>query len=545
MMRTFSRMSTASSAVTVLAVTVVCFFGNWKSQADAADSPAPSAEEPQIVLKATIIDIDSESMAKLRIALSDLMPDSTPDNSRAMPVTEKTNTPMQVTSLTVGEGELLVKLLRRIGVAKILAEPTVVSTIGRKASFHSGGHFLVHVPQANGGTIVETKKFGTFLDFTATKQSSGQLRIEIRVGHSERDDSRAVTLNGVTVPGLRSRWLDTAFTARSGQTVMFSGMFSGDQGLVFMVTPEVVDPQVSTPLSVVHLPSSVPASANREPLIVDAVLYRADIKALHEKGIDLGKTLPSTTASAYTTNTVSSVIGARQLSALVRRLADSDDVEVISRPQLRIPSSMSARAEVNGRIRVPVAIGTQPASGEQQDVSASIVLAPVALENGQIRLTASANVSRVTGHEKAIESQGLHGKGDLYAGESLVVYEQGIDTLLIVTPRRMSSHPASDRFPPQIVDEKPQRRDVRPSAKLTLNDEIRELRSDVKVLRRDVGRLIDILEERDSTSRKIATPDDDHSSNMPEETNFKEVWDVTPSKIPFFGKVRCLANTMW
>lgn len=41
MMRTLSRMSTASSAVTVLALAVVCFFGNWKSQTDAADSPAP------------------------------------------------------------------------------------------------------------------------------------------------------------------------------------------------------------------------------------------------------------------------------------------------------------------------------------------------------------------------------------------------------------------------------------------------------------------------------------------------------------------------
>lgn len=271
MMRTFSRMSTASSAVTVLAVAVVCFFGNWKSQADAADSPAPSAEEPQIVLKATIIDIDSESMAKLGIALSDLMP----DNSRAMPVTEKTNTSIQVASLTVGEGELLVKLLRGIGVAKILAEPTVVSTIGRKATFHSGGHFPVPVPQANGGTIVETRKFGTFLDFTATKQSSGQLRIEIRVGHSERDDSRTVTLNGVNVPGLREKWFDTAFTSRLGQTVMFVG---GYQGLVVMVTPEVVDPQVSTPQGVVHLPHSMPATANREPIIVDEKPQRRDVR---------------------------------------------------------------------------------------------------------------------------------------------------------------------------------------------------------------------------------------------------------------------------
>ncbi|MBI2477632.1 MAG: hypothetical protein HYV60_02985 [Planctomycetia bacterium] len=275
-MKTLSRVGTTFSSVTVLVVAVVCFFGNWESQSDAADSPAPPAEETQIVLKATIIDIDSESMAKLGIALSDLMP----DNRRAMPATETTKTAFQIASFTVGEGQLLVKMLRGIGAAKILAEPTIVSTAGRKASFHSGGHFLVPVPQANGGTIVETRKFGTFVDFTALKQSGGQLRIEIRVGHSEPDDSRTVTANGVKVPGLRSRWLDTAFMARSGETVMFVG----DQGLVFMVTPEVVDPNVSTPLNVEHLPFSTPATANREPIAVEAILYRADLKVEFEFG---------------------------------------------------------------------------------------------------------------------------------------------------------------------------------------------------------------------------------------------------------------------
>ncbi|MBI2477633.1 MAG: TolC family protein [Planctomycetia bacterium] len=165
----------------------------------------------------------------------------------------------------------------------------------------------------------------------------------------------------------------------------------------------------------------------------------------------------------------------------------------------------------------------------------SIDLVPVALENGQIRLTASANVSRVTGDEKAIESQDLHGKGDLYTGESLLVYEEAISALLVVTPRRMSSDPAGHRSPPQIVEPQPKPRVVRAPAKPKLDDEIRELRDDVKVLRRDVSRLIEILEDRDSTSLKTVPSGDDHSSNNSTDASLKEMWDVTLDEVIAIG----------
>jgi hypothetical protein len=168
-------------------------------------------------------------------------------------------------------------------------------------------------------------------------------------------------------------------------------------------------------------------------------------------------------------------------------------------------------------------------------VGVSIMLGPVVLENGQIRLTASANVSRVTGDEQAIESQDLRGKGDLYTGESLVVYEEGNDALLIVTPRRISSEPPSSYSLPTIVGEEPKLRDARPPAKATLNDEIRELRDDVKDLRREVGRLIDILEDRDRESLKTVPSDDDHSSNNIANPSLRELWDVTLDEVISIG----------
>ena len=48
--------------------------------------------------------------------------------------------------------------------------------------------------------------------------------LEVRPEISEIDTARGVTLNGVTVPGLRSRYVDTAVEMRSGQTLALAGL---------------------------------------------------------------------------------------------------------------------------------------------------------------------------------------------------------------------------------------------------------------------------------------------------------------------------------
>ncbi len=107
---------------------------------------------------------------------------------------------------------------------KVLAEPTLVTVSGRPAAFNSGGEFPIIVPQSLGTVSVEYRQFGTRVDFVPLVLGNGNLRLEVRPQISEIDPSRSVTINNVTVPGLRTRWVDTAVEMKSGQTLALAGL---------------------------------------------------------------------------------------------------------------------------------------------------------------------------------------------------------------------------------------------------------------------------------------------------------------------------------
>ncbi len=114
--------------------------------------------------------------------------------------------------------------LRQYNMVKILAEPTLVTVSGRPASFSSGGEFPILVPQSLGTISVEYREFGTRVDFVPIVLGNGRIRLEVRPQISEIDPSRSVTINSTTVPGLRTRWADTAVEMNAGQTLALAGL---------------------------------------------------------------------------------------------------------------------------------------------------------------------------------------------------------------------------------------------------------------------------------------------------------------------------------
>ncbi len=117
-----------------------------------------------------------------------------------------------------------VDFLRVNQLLKVLAEPTLTTVSGRPASFNEGGQFPVIIPQALGVNAVEFKEFGTRVDFVPIVLGNGNIRLEVRPEVSEIDNARGVELNGVTIPGLRTRWVDTAVEMRAGQTLALAGL---------------------------------------------------------------------------------------------------------------------------------------------------------------------------------------------------------------------------------------------------------------------------------------------------------------------------------
>lgn len=117
----------------------------------------------------------------------------------------------------------LIVALRQNELIKMLAEPTVVATHGRPARFIVGGKVPYLVPSQQGVTV-NYEEFGTSVDFLPFIVGPGRIRLEVRPEVSEPDPSRGLTLQGVQVPGFRSRYVDTAVEMQAGQTFAIAGL---------------------------------------------------------------------------------------------------------------------------------------------------------------------------------------------------------------------------------------------------------------------------------------------------------------------------------
>lgn len=118
----------------------------------------------------------------------------------------------------------LLRMLRQKNLAKVMADPTVVAIDGRPASFNSGGEFPIIVPAGLGQVGIEFREFGTRLDFVAKVRGDSRIWLEVRPTISEIDPGRSVTINGTSIPGIRSRFVDTAVELRAGQTLALAGL---------------------------------------------------------------------------------------------------------------------------------------------------------------------------------------------------------------------------------------------------------------------------------------------------------------------------------
>ena len=114
-----------------------------------------------------------------------------------------------------------VEALRRNRLAKVLAEPTVTTVSGRAASFNSGGEFAYDVSQGLGAVETSFREFGTRIDFVPIVLGNGRIRLEVRPYITEIDFSLA---SETGIPGLRSRWVDTAVEMKAGQTLALAGL---------------------------------------------------------------------------------------------------------------------------------------------------------------------------------------------------------------------------------------------------------------------------------------------------------------------------------
>jgi pilus assembly protein CpaC len=120
----------------------------------------------------------------------------------------------------------MVSLLETNGLAKILAEPTLVSLSGQEAKFLAGGEFPVPMSTNFGQTSVSWKKFGIILNFTPTVIDDKTIHLKLASEVSDVDPARGVTIGGFFVPGLTSRQSETTVRLGDGQSFAVAGLLS-------------------------------------------------------------------------------------------------------------------------------------------------------------------------------------------------------------------------------------------------------------------------------------------------------------------------------
>ncbi len=119
-----------------------------------------------------------------------------------------------------------IEALKQESLLTILAEPNLTTTNGRPANFLDGGQFPVPIPQGLGTVSIQYKSFGVQLEFVPTILSSGRLRMQVSPEVSSKDLSNTITVQGITVPSLITRRVNTEVEMNFGETLIIAGLIS-------------------------------------------------------------------------------------------------------------------------------------------------------------------------------------------------------------------------------------------------------------------------------------------------------------------------------
>jgi pilus assembly protein CpaC len=191
-----------------------------------------------------------------------------------------------------------ISALETDGVVQVLAEPNVMATNGKEASFLAGGEFPYPVVQsATGGTAavtIEFKEYGIRINFIPTITPRGTIHLQVAPEVSALDYTNEATISGFEVPGITERRVNTEVELADGESFMIGGLLDkttsdtfqkipflgdipilgklfqselrtkNDTELIVIVTPEIVSPfAAGTTLPTPHYPVAfLPANSN-------------------------------------------------------------------------------------------------------------------------------------------------------------------------------------------------------------------------------------------------------------------------------------------
>ena len=168
-----------------------------------------------------------------------------------------------------------VKALQNENVLQILAEPNLVTSNGKEASFLVGGEFPIPVLQggSNAGAVtIQFREFGIRLLFNPLLTPNKTLKMYVKPEVSSIDIANSITFGGFRIPALSTRRIESNIELSPGQSFVIGGLLDdraeeamaripglsnipilgtffksrteskAKTELIVLVTPEIVDP---------------------------------------------------------------------------------------------------------------------------------------------------------------------------------------------------------------------------------------------------------------------------------------------------------------
>lgn len=144
--------------------------------------------------------------------------------------------------------DVLLEALEDEKMATVLAEPNLTALSGETASFLAGGEFPV-VTSVNDGQInTEYKEFGVRLSFTPVVLSENRIRLNVKPEVSNLTEKGAVIIEGITIPAIESRKIETTVELGDGQGFLLGGLFQNNLKESLQAVPGLGDLPILGPL---------------------------------------------------------------------------------------------------------------------------------------------------------------------------------------------------------------------------------------------------------------------------------------------------------
>jgi pilus assembly protein CpaC len=124
--------------------------------------------------------------------------------------------------------------------AKILAEPKLMTNSGEKAEFLSGGEIPIVLAQALNTSIV-FKEFGVSVIFVPTVIGKDDILLEVKPEVSQPDFAHGVSLFGFTVPAFVTRRAQTFVRLKNNQMLIIAGLLLRTKTSIVNKTPYIGD----------------------------------------------------------------------------------------------------------------------------------------------------------------------------------------------------------------------------------------------------------------------------------------------------------------